>query len=61
MADLNIGSMVVEVNGVGSPVLMVHGLGGNSNSFHTLMDALEKFRVIRPDLPGAGRSSFRPV
>ena len=60
MADLNIGSMVVEVNGGGSPVLMVHGLGGNSNSFHTLMDALEKFRVIRPDLPGAGRSSFRP-
>ena len=47
MADLNIGSMVVEVNGGGSPVLMVHGLGGNSNSFHTLMDALE---IVLPEI-----------
>ena len=60
MADLRLGSLVVEDSGTGSAVMMVHGLGGSSNSFQTLMDALAGYRVLRPDLPGAGRSAQRP-
>lgn len=60
MADLRLGSMVMEDAGEGPAVVMVHGLGGSSNSFETLMDALGGYRVLRPDLPGAGRSPLRP-
>lgn len=60
MADVTIGSMVMEDHGEGPAVVLVHGLGGTSNSFHTLMPALEGFRVLGPDLPGAGRSAYRP-
>jgi len=60
MADIRIGSMVMECDGEGPPVVMVHGLGGSSNSFQTLMGTLEDYRVLRPDLPGAGRSALRP-
>lgn len=41
----------------GDPVVMIHGLGGTSNSFQPLMPALQGFRVIRPDMPGSGRSA----
>ena len=61
MADLHLGSLVMEDHrGKGSPVAMVHGLGGSSNSFQPLMRALDGYRVLRPDLPGAGRSALRP-
>lgn len=60
MTDLTLGSMVIEDAGEGASVVMVHGLGGTSNSFQTLVGALEGFRVLRPDLPGAGRSVYRP-
>ncbi|MCR9213695.1 MAG: alpha/beta hydrolase [Proteobacteria bacterium] len=60
MADVSVGSMVMEVEGEGLPVVMVHGLGGTSNSFQTLMPALENYNVCRPDLPGAGRSQLKP-
>lgn len=60
MPDLRLGSLVCEDSGEGSPLLMVHGLGGSSNSFETLMSALDGYRVLRPDLPGAGRSGTRP-
>jgi len=60
MSDIRLGSMVVEDTGEGPPVVMVHGLGGDSNSFQTLMAALSGYRVLRPDLPGAGRSALRP-
>ena len=49
--------MAVEIEGDGEPVLMVHGLGGTSNTFQPQMAVLSGFRVIRPDLPGSGRSS----
>jgi len=52
--------MVVEDAGDGPAVVMVHGLGGTSNSFQTLMEAAGGHRVLRPDLPGAGRSAYRP-
>ena len=64
MTDVSLGSMIMEDTGPrsdgGPAVVMVHGLGGDSNSFQTLMPALEGYRVLRPDLPGAGRSPIRP-
>ncbi|NIA69414.1 alpha/beta fold hydrolase [Pelagibius litoralis] len=64
MPDLHLGSLVMEDHGEGhgegTAVVLVHGLGGSSNSFQTLMGALEGYRVLRPDLPGAGRSALRP-
>lgn len=49
--------MAVEVEGDGTPVVMLHGLGGTSNTFTPQMPVLRSgYRVIRPDLPGAGRS-----
>jgi 3-oxoadipate enol-lactonase len=50
--------MAVEVDGTGEPVIMVHGLGGSSNVFQPQLGVLAgRFRVIRPDLPGSGRSA----
>lgn len=48
--------IVADVAGDGFPVVMVHGLGGTSNTFQPLMPVLSTHRVIRPDLPGSGRS-----
>ena len=52
--------MVVEdeghSEGNSTPVICIHGLGGSSNTFTPLMPALTRYRVIRPDLPGSGRS-----
>jgi 3-oxoadipate enol-lactonase len=47
-----------EVEGNGTPVIFVHGLGGSSNSFQTFMPALGGFRCVRPDLPGSARSKL---
>ncbi|MGO1120312.1 alpha/beta fold hydrolase [Rhodovibrionaceae bacterium A322] len=60
MADHRLGSLVMEVAGKGAPVVMIHGLGGTSNSFQPLLSQLGAFQIIRPDLPGAGRSALRP-
>ncbi len=60
MADITLGSLVAEVHGSGTPVVMVHGLGGSSNTFQPLMETLRNYQVIRPDLPGAGRSALKP-
>lgn len=49
-------TLAVETTGTGDPVVMIHGLGGTSNTFQTLMPALAGYRAIRPDLPGSGRS-----
>lgn len=41
--------------GTGAPLLMVHGLGGSSRSWDTIIDALAAEReVIAVDLPGFG-------
>jgi 3-oxoadipate enol-lactonase len=49
--------LAVEVDGDGPAVLMAHGLGGTSNFYQVQADALaRRFRVIRPDSAGAGRS-----
>jgi len=49
--------MCVEVDGQGEPLVMIHGLGGTSNSFTPLLGRIAgQMQVIRPDLPCAGRS-----
>jgi 3-oxoadipate enol-lactonase len=60
MTTVAVGPIVADVAGEGFPVVMLHGLGGTSNMFQPQMRALADFRVIRLDLPGAGRSP-RPV
>ncbi|QYN39196.1 alpha/beta hydrolase [Pseudonocardia sp. DSM 110487] len=51
--------LAVEVEGNGPTVLMVHGLGGTSNVYQVQAEALaERFRVIRVDSAGAGRSGL---
>jgi 3-oxoadipate enol-lactonase len=48
--------MAVEDEGEGDAVVCVHGLGGSSNTWTPLMPALARYRVVRVDLPGSGRS-----
>lgn len=49
--------MTIEQEGEGPAIILLHGLGATSNSFQPLMPALGGRRVVRPDLPGAGRSA----
>lgn len=48
--------MAIETSGDGDPVLLLHGLGGTSNTWTPLAAAFVRHRTIRPDLPGSGRS-----
>jgi 3-oxoadipate enol-lactonase len=48
--------MAVDICGEGEPVLMIHGLGGSSNTFTPVLAAFARHRTIRFDLPGSGRS-----
>jgi pimeloyl-ACP methyl ester carboxylesterase len=57
MAFHLIDKIAVEDEGEGTPVVCLHGLGGSSNTWTTLMPALARFRVVRIDMPGSGRSS----
>lgn len=43
--------------GGGDAVLMIHGLGGTSNTWTPLMPAFQRFTTVRFDLPGSGRSN----
>ena len=57
MATQLLERMAVEIDGAGDAMVMLHGLGGTSNVFTPQMGLLApRFRVVRPDLPGAGRS-----
>jgi len=56
LSTLLVERMAVEIDGTGEPVLMIHGLGGTSNFWTPVLPALARFRLIRPDLPGSGRS-----
>jgi 3-oxoadipate enol-lactonase len=49
--------VAVEVEGDGEPVVMIHGLGGTTNTFTPLLPALARHKRVRFDLPGSGRSS----
>jgi 3-oxoadipate enol-lactonase len=48
--------MVVEDDGEGDAVVCLHGLGGTANTWTPLMGALARHRVLRPELPGSGRT-----
>jgi pimeloyl-ACP methyl ester carboxylesterase len=45
-----------EVSGAGEPVLLIHGLGGTSNTWTPLLPAFARHTRISLDLPGSGRS-----
>ena len=49
--------MAVDVRGEGDAVVFIHGLGGSLNAWTPLLPALPRSRLVRMDLPGAGRSS----
>ncbi len=57
MALHSIDRMLVEDDGEGDAVVCIHGLGGTSNTWTPLMPALARYRVLRPDMPGSGRSN----
>lgn len=59
MATHYIQDIAVEVSGepVAGTVLMLHGMGASSNVWLPILPVFSKYRVIRPDLPGAARSS----
>jgi pimeloyl-ACP methyl ester carboxylesterase len=57
MATQGVDRIVYEIAGSGSAVLMIHGLGGSSNFWTPLLSVLARYQVIRPDLPGSGRSA----
>lgn len=49
-------------HGAGTPLLLIHGLMTSSYSWRYVFAPLaERFRVIAPDLPGAGRSDAPDV
>lgn len=49
--------LYVESSGRGSPLVMIHGWGTHGGIWESCLPALEqRWRVIRPDLPGHGRS-----
>ena len=48
--------VAVEVDGEGEAVLMIHGLGGSSNTWTPVMGAFLRMKAVRMDLPGSARS-----
>ncbi|HEX4573265.1 MAG TPA: alpha/beta fold hydrolase [Dongiaceae bacterium] len=65
MTSQVIDRMAVEVDGPGDArqgdaILCIHGLGATSNFYTPLCLALSgRYRMVRPDLPGSGRSPAR--
>jgi 3-oxoadipate enol-lactonase len=45
-----------ETEGEGDDVVMIHGLGGSSNTWSALLGSFSRNRVTRIDLPGSARS-----
>lgn len=56
MAIVWVDRMAVDVRGDGDPIVFIHGLGGSMNAWTPLLPALGRYRCVRPELPGAGRS-----
>ncbi len=57
MATRFVERMCIEIDGQGEPLVMIHGLGGTSNTFTPVIEGIgRQMQVIRPDLPGSGRS-----
>ena len=45
-----------RVDGEGEPVVLVHGVGGDASNWDDVVARLRRFRVVRLDLRGHGRS-----
>jgi len=60
MSSQMIERMAVELDGQGDAIVCIHGLGGTSN-FYTpqCLTLASRYRLVRPDLPGSGRSPTR--
>lgn len=56
MSIVWIDQMAVDVRGDGDALVFIHGLGGSMNAWTPLLPVLTRWRCVRPDLPGAGRS-----
>jgi 3-oxoadipate enol-lactonase len=56
MAVLWIDRMAVDTRGDGDAVVFVHGLGGTMNVWSPLLPTMTRWRSVRVELPGAGRS-----
>ena len=57
MPTQSIEHITVEVDGTGDSVIMIHGLGGTSNTWTPQMSLfVDGYQSVRPDLPGAGRT-----
>jgi poly(3-hydroxyoctanoate) depolymerase len=56
-------TVYVREVGEGMPLLLINGLGAHSAMWEPLEQALQGFRLLQFDLPGAGRSDvpWRPV
>lgn len=61
LEDVNGARIYYEVMGAGSPVVLLHTGNGNTSIWDGQFEELaERFRVVRFDLRGFGRSSFPP-
>jgi pimeloyl-ACP methyl ester carboxylesterase len=61
-ADLEGVRLRFLTGGSGDPLVLLHGLGGGAlNWIELLPGALERYRVLAPDLPGHGRSGRLPA
>jgi 3-oxoadipate enol-lactonase len=49
--------IAIEIDGEGEGVVMIHGLGGTTNTWTPLLSAFARNKRVRFDLPGSGRSS----
>lgn len=50
-----------STKGNGTPIILIHGFPNNHTSWDETADFLsEKYKVITPDLPGAGESLAFP-
>lgn len=50
----------IERHSAGTPIVLLHGVGGNALSFQPMMSALGASRVIALDMPGHGGSTEAP-
>lgn len=53
-----INGVAVEVTGTGEPCLCIHGLGGSTNTWTTVLPGFRNFQTICIDLPGSARSEL---
>ncbi len=61
-AELGATRIAIRTYGAGPPLVLVHGLMTASYSFRYLLDLLgDRYRLVMPDLPGAGASDHPDV